>query len=196
MKMIRNIFISCAVLILISSCASSAKKRGYVSDADVSKIRRDVASAVSEPKSKRRAVVDMTLQHLGMTYSYGKDGESGEIDCSALVKNVYSSVSVDLPRNSADQFRYLRPYRYMTNRLVMPGDLVFFRIKKNRISHVGIMVDEVNFIHASPGMGVVTKASLKDRYWRRHIAGFADPFGEVHTRVPKHIDGYRAQVWN
>ena len=54
------------------------------------------------------------------------------------------------------------------------GDLLFFKTtrKRNRISHVGIVVetgDEVKFIHSSSSQGVIV-SSLSEPYWQRAYA--------------------------
>ena len=59
-----------------------------------------------------------------------------------------------MPRNSAKQAEFCKS---LDPDEVEIGDLVFFATGKDpdRISHVGIMIDEVNFVHASTKKGVV-----------------------------------------
>jgi len=51
---------------------------------------------------------------------------------------------------------------------VRAGDLVFFATgkDKNRVSHVGIMIDDVKFIHASTKKGVVVSEVTAPYYER------------------------------
>lgn len=44
-----------------------------------------------------------------------------------------------------------------------PGDLIFFRMKKN-VRHVGVYLGDNNFIHASSSKGV-TMSNLNSPYW-------------------------------
>ncbi|MBF0526171.1 MAG: C40 family peptidase, partial [Deltaproteobacteria bacterium] len=60
--------------------------------------------------------------------------------------------------------RYLR--RPITGRLNYKGDLVFFKIYGDRISHVGIYFKGGKFIHAARKRGVEI-ADLDDEYWRK-----------------------------
>ncbi len=51
------------------------------------------------------------------------------------------------------------------------GDLVFFKIRGNTISHVGIYTGNSKFIHA-PGRGkTVCYESLNSSYYKKHYGG-------------------------
>ena len=50
------------------------------------------------------------------------------------------------------------------------GDLVFFKIHRKRISHVGIYLVNNFFVHASLSQGVMI-SNLNDEYWQRVFAG-------------------------
>jgi cell wall-associated NlpC family hydrolase len=52
---------------------------------------------------------------------------------------------------------------------IQPGDLVIFKIKRD--FHVGIMVNEKEFIHASKSRGVAID-DLSLAYWARSLQGF------------------------
>lgn len=70
-----------------------------------------------------------------------------------MVLSVYEKVTgVKLPRNSAKQAEFCIPVKKKQLKI---GDLVFFATGKNpdRISHVGIMVNDCEFIHASASKG-------------------------------------------
>jgi len=98
---------------------------------------------------------------LGTPYLYGGNTKAG-VDCSGFVKNVYKEVGIDLPRTSAEQFKFLKH----TNSPVV-GDLVFFK-KKNTINHVGIFIGDGKMIHSSSGKGVIIQtilgSSLENRF--------------------------------
>ncbi len=90
------------------------------------------------------------------------------IDCSAFVKNVFKKVNgAKLPRKTADLYKLGRP---VLQRDLATGDLVFFRIARNRISHVGIYVGNNRFAHASTTVGV-TITSMSDGYFSKFYAG-------------------------
>ena len=50
------------------------------------------------------------------------------------------------------------------------GDLVFFKIRSKRISHVGIYLANNFFVHASASQGVMI-SNLTEGYWQRFFAG-------------------------
>ena len=89
-------------------------------------------------------------------------------DCSNLTRGVFGEFKgIELGRSAQDQFANGTPVA--RNRLLF-GDLVFFSLKKNRITHVGIYVGYGEFIHASESYGVIL-SRLNDKYWAHSYAG-------------------------
>lgn len=112
-------------------------------------------------------VCALAESYIGVPYRWGGSTPRG-FDCSGLVQHVYGQVGVALPRKSSDQARSGR--RAELQRLE-PGDLIFFRIDRNVISHVGIHVGGGEFIHA-PGTGkTVRRDSLDSEWWRKRVMG-------------------------
>jgi lipoprotein Spr len=52
-----------------------------------------------------------------------------------------------------------------------PGDLVFFRTRGNRISHVGIYIGNGKFVHASSARGRVRVDTLTSGYYHQRYVG-------------------------
>jgi cell wall-associated NlpC family hydrolase len=52
-----------------------------------------------------------------------------------------------------------------------PGDLLFFKIKGSKVSHVGIYAGENRFIHAPQTGRPVELRTLDDEYYRPRLAG-------------------------
>lgn len=101
----------------------------------------------------------------GTPYRYGGSSRKG-IDCSGFVSMLYDSVYKSmLLGGSADIFRKLQP---IEREELKEGDLVFFRIKKSRISHVGLYLSNDKFIHATTRGGVMM-SDLKEPYYRRYF---------------------------
>jgi cell wall-associated NlpC family hydrolase len=104
---------------------------------------------------------------VGTAYRYGGSDPRG-FDCSGLVRYAFGQTGIKLPRSSREIFR---SSQVINEADLQPGDLVFFAIRKNRISHVGIYAADGLFIHApSSGKGV-GYASLDDQYWRQRLVG-------------------------
>lgn len=100
----------------------------------------------------------------GLRYRFGGEGRNG-IDCSALVKQVYSDAfGVSLPRSSSEQSRLVNLDSVSPDDL-KTGDLVFFGPKRKRVNHVGMYLAGGRFLHAARTEGV-TISSLDDGYWK------------------------------
>jgi cell wall-associated NlpC family hydrolase len=100
----------------------------------------------------------------GLRYRFGGEGQSG-IDCSALVKQVYSDVfGVSLPRSSSEQSRLGSLDSVPRDDLKM-GDLVFFGANRKKVNHVGMYLAGGHFLHAARSEGV-TISRLDDGYWK------------------------------
>jgi cell wall-associated NlpC family hydrolase len=83
------------------------------------------------------------------------------IDCSGFVYLTYlSKLGIKLPRSSDAQMHVGRAIA--TEELTV-GDLVFFKTGENT-RHVGIYLDDRQFLHVSTSKGV-TISRLDDRYW-------------------------------
>jgi len=100
----------------------------------------------------------------GLRYRLGGEGQSG-IDCSALIKQVYSDVfGIHLPRSSSEQSRMgsLDP---VAKDELKTGDLVFFGPNRRNVNHVGMYLAGGHFLHAARSEGV-TISSLDESYWK------------------------------
>ncbi len=107
-------------------------------------------------------------QWYGIRYRYGGSDIKG-IDCSAFSQKLYSKVyGIELVRTAREQHRIaerIRDYEEASE-----GDLIFFRIHRLRISHVGVYLANGYFVHASKSKGVVI-SNLNNKYWTRRYAG-------------------------
>ena len=118
----------------------------------------------------RDKIVRRALDPLCVPYVWGGTNPRIGLDCSGFVLNVYRWAGLDLPRVSAEQFRYTA---YLKPRQVRPGDLVFFNMKKNsrkKTDHVGIYLGAGWFAHASFSKGVIVDNLLKP-YYRERLRG-------------------------
>jgi len=137
----------------------------------------DAASGAVNPVSggsqlrKLLADFSMTLQNIRYRRG-GRDPKTG-FDCSGFVRYVFHhSAGVDLPVDSASQYR---AGINVARADLKVGDLVFFKIRGKRVSHVGIYLGEGRFIH-SPSTGKsVSISRLDEGYWTRRYAGAKRP---------------------
>ena len=113
------------------------------------------------------AVVRRALGYLGTRYRYGASGARG-FDCSGFTSYIYRQHGITLPHNSAAQYRVGKP---VSRSELRPGDLVFFRTRGNRISHVGIYIGNGKFVHASSARGRVRVDTLTSGYYHQRYVG-------------------------
>lgn len=113
-----------------------------------------------------RAVIEQAMDLLGTTYcSAGATPDC--FDCSGFVSYCFQQSGISLPRVSAE----MHTLGTAVNRAdIRGGDLVFFAINGGRINHVGIALNERQFIHSSSSKGV-SIAPFSDSYWAPRFAG-------------------------
>lgn len=108
----------------------------------------------------------LSADWLGGRYRYGGRDCEG-IDCSGLVKEIFRGThQIELEGSSENLFHQCVPITFEEE--LCPGDLLFFKIRKGRISHVGIYLGNGKFIHSSTQAGVII-SSLSEPYYRTHF---------------------------
>jgi cell wall-associated NlpC family hydrolase len=128
------------------------------------------AVAVSDP---RQDLTDFAMQFVDVRYRRGGRAPSTGFDCSGFVHYVFSQVlGIDLPQNSVGQYEV---GKQVARTDMKTGDLVFFKIRGKRISHVGIYLGEGRFIHSPTTGERVRVDNLSAQYWAHHFAGARRP---------------------
>ncbi|MCX5802834.1 MAG: C40 family peptidase [Proteobacteria bacterium] len=113
----------------------------------------------------RNNIVQSAMELHGKPYKGGAKGPDA-FDCSGLVHYVYKKSDIVLPITAEG----LNGAGHEIPRgSVLPGDLVFFKIKRDL--HVGIMISKGEFVHASKSKGV-TIDDINSGYWSRNLQGF------------------------
>lgn len=102
---------------------------------------------------------------LGTLYRRGGTTPRG-FDCSGLVYYAHQKAGLRVPRRSRDQLEYSRPVSLQKLR---PGDVLFFRLSRGKVSHVGIYTGRHRFIHAPSRGKQVSLARLDNPYWEEHL---------------------------
>lgn len=103
-------------------------------------------------------------ERLGARYRWGAEGPTA-FDCSGFVWSIFQAAGINFERISARGMwsRFAAPTEAEKYRF---GTLVFF----NNLAHVGVVVDERGFYHASRRNGVIY--SPFNDYWRERLDGF------------------------
>ena len=115
------------------------------------------------------AILREAFTYLGVPYVWAGNTRAG-LDCSAFVKNVFSSQGVRLPRTAAEQSHIGQAVG--NDDELRPGDRLYFDMgRKGRVSHCGIYLGNGLFIHASTNHGRVDVDPLsKTNYSRALVA--------------------------
>jgi len=123
--------------------------------------------------SAQTAVVSYALSLAGAPYRFGKDSPEEGFDCSGFVRHVYQHQGIALPRTARAMAEALPP---ISGDTMLAGDLLFFDIGGRPYSHVGIYLQQGQFIHApSRRLGKVMVSKLTDRYWQQCYSGVRRP---------------------
>ena len=104
-------------------------------------------------------------QWLGTPYRYSGETMNG-IDCSGFVCQVYKDVYDKILAGSSRDI-HKNTVKIREDEL-REGDLVFFKIRKSRVSHVGIYLGQNKFAHASVQRGVII-SDLSEDYYRKYF---------------------------
>ncbi|MDO6805545.1 NlpC/P60 family protein, partial [Wenyingzhuangia sp. 1_MG-2023] len=86
------------------------------------------------------------------------------IDCSGLVYLTYrDEFGLPVPRTTLQQSQIGSA---VSRNELRPGDLVFFKTE-NKNRHVGMYLDNDQFLHVSTKSGVII-SSFENSYWENH----------------------------
>lgn len=97
--------------------------------------------------SKFHAQLEETAQfYLNAPYLWGGRTFFG-IDCSGFSQLVYKHLGVKIKRDAAQQAEEGRVVDFLQE--AVPGDLAFFDNEHGKVTHVGIILDDLDIIHAS-----------------------------------------------
>ena len=96
--------------------------------------------------TKKEKLVENALMYLNAPYLWGGRSPLG-IDCSGFTQMVYRLQGVDLPRDAYQQAEVGTTLSFVEESEA--GDLAFFDNNEERITHVGIILENNHIIHAS-----------------------------------------------
>ena len=155
--MLRILFIS-VCLVLLSAC-SSAPHHGPANPArNVSGARVDIGESDTIGQILNQQYKDWRY----VKHRMGGTSRKG-VDCSGLVYQTYrTKFGVAMPRSTEQQSKMGQAVR---KEQLKAGDLVFFKTGVFT-RHVGMYIDEGDFLHVSSSKGVMI-SNLDEKYWKR-----------------------------
>ncbi|MGL5053205.1 MAG: C40 family peptidase [Cetobacterium sp.] len=122
---------------------------------------------ISEKERKVRVVkiLDFHDAWNGTQYKYGGTTQNG-VDCSGLMQILYrEQFCIELPRTTWNMSK--KGVEIKKNSEWEVGDLLFYKIGRKKVRHVGVYIGENRFLHASTSKGVII--SEISSYWRDNL---------------------------
>lgn len=111
-----------------------------------------------------RELFTMVYEWKGTRYQHAGHSKNG-VDCSGFACEIYRNCyDTLLPGGCANIYTMVDTIQKDSLR---EGDLVFFKIRRGQISHVGIYLGKSYFAHASVHSGV-TVSSLNEEYYKKY----------------------------
>lgn len=165
----RLVRVAALAAILVSGCLPATRHMSPTassSPATGADARERLSAAYSSPSLSfdRRSLLETAETWLGVPYRYGGNTRDG-VDCSGFVCTVFGAIERTLPRTSSQQSGVGEA---VTLYDALPGDLVFFNTSGSGVSHVGILINSSEFVHASTSKGVIV-SSLGEKYYRETL---------------------------
>ncbi len=110
-------------------------------------------------------IAQLAASFVGVPYQFGGADAAG-FDCSGLARYVHERAGVAIPRTAAEQQRaaHLVPLAELS-----PGDLVFFRLRRRGIDHVGVYAGGGRFVHSPRAGQAVAYGDLRGGFYARHL---------------------------
>lgn len=172
--MIRHLYIIIITGILVSSCG--IVKRGTIPWEERSKKETSrpplavsvatipatsTSTRLSKGEKEIKSSLDLAFKDWkGVPYVLGGTGYNG-VDCSSFMQIVFADYfEIELPRNTREQMKEGSSVKKNKIRL---GDIIFFKTGRDSY-HVGVMINNEQFLHASTSSGVMI-SGIQERYW-------------------------------
>ena len=94
-------------------------------------------SKFEDTSSTAQKVINQARQFLGGKYSWGGSSPNSGFDCSGLIKYVFNSVGIDLPRTATQQGKVGQEINLQQ---AQPGDIIWFGSKNSPSGqHIGLI---------------------------------------------------------
>lgn len=153
-------------MLVLAGCGLARRGTGTYGYGGTGSSGAQPAMMVSKYNEIQASLMQAYRDWKGTPYVLGGRSPEG-VDCSSFVDIVFDRYfGIELPPNTRKQLNAGTGVRRLA---VRTGDLVFFQTGR-RTLHVGILVNESEFLHASTSQGVML-SNLNETYWKsRYLA--------------------------
>jgi lipoprotein Spr len=165
--MYSNILISFAVVFLtfISNVSLANTDSMVVDVIAVEKADEFCESGLDLDSCSYFPLYNAAYDWLGTPYKYAGTTKKG-VDCSAFTKAVLAD-SYDIVLHGNSKTLHANSEKIKDQNDLKEGDLVFFKINKSQVSHIGVYLQDGYFVHASCSRGVMVN-NLNEKYYKKH----------------------------
>jgi murein DD-endopeptidase / murein LD-carboxypeptidase len=126
-------------------------------------IRKNIGLSNKEINNSR--LYSFVSEWYGTPYKYSGCQRSG-VDCSCFSNILYEKVyNKKIPRSANEMFSICKKISIEDAK---EGDLLFFKISGNTISHVGVFLRNKFFVHSSTSKGVII-SSIEEPYYKKYF---------------------------
>ena len=143
----------------------------------------------------------MQNNNSGKPYVWNTAGPN-TFDCSGFVYYVFSHNGYSISRNSVKNYWESSSIKKVST--PKPGDLIFFKGTyggPNHPSHIGIVINDHQFIQASSTRGVCI-TEINNSYWKQHFLGYGslittnqDGWQQIEGHWYYYINGSKQTGW-
>jgi len=106
----------------------------------------DTPGPTQNRQNAKQTLIDDALLYFNAPYLWGGRTPFG-IDCSGLTQMVYKLKKIKLLRDVVQQAKQGEPINFIAES--EPGDLAFFDDEEGNITHVGLLINKEQILHAS-----------------------------------------------
>lgn len=167
MKPLNVSYLVAFALLLIVSCRGSKSSTSDNTTQADQELKKKYAGliGVTEKEITNLKLYRFVDEWYGVPYKYGGKAKTG-VDCSgfasALLRDVYA---INLAGSANSMYEACDNVK---EKELKEGDLVFFKINSNKVSHVGVYLQNRRFVHASSSRGVVISC-LDEAYYTKYF---------------------------
>lgn len=155
--------------LFLSSCGtnkniSQTEKESHQSVREIEKKYAALLNVAENDISNTR-LYSFIDEWYGVPYKYGGKDKKG-IDCSNFTSTLYQHIyHRSLTGSSSSIFNQCK---VISKKELKEGDLLFFKIEKDDISHIGVYLQNNKFVHATTKKGVMID-DLDEAYYKKYF---------------------------